>query len=156
MNRRIWATLLISATLVVVFAIGDSVGQRTMLSVVKPQLNGVQAMLAFNRLLDDRQLQSLLARGCVTQAALTVDIAKDKDMEILAEFFKGPLDPAARSYVIARDPKLIGELAAFKSKYGRKWMVGKCSAKLPNQHSQVPPKASMRNDPSPTSAEVPS
>lgn len=129
MNRRIWTTLAIAMAVVAAFAIGESVGQRRMLSVANSQLTGVQAMLAFNRLLDDRELKSLLASGCVAQAVLSVDIANDKDMQILADFFKGPLDPDARSYVMARDPKLIGELATFKSKYGQKWSIGGCSAK---------------------------
>jgi hypothetical protein len=128
MNRRIWATLVIALALVASFAIGDSVGQRTMLSVASRQLNGVQAMLAFNHLLDGRQLKSLLAEDCIAQAASAIDIAVDKDTETLAELFKGPLDPAARSYVMAREPKLAAELPAFKSKYGQKWSVGKCSA----------------------------
>jgi hypothetical protein len=85
MNRRIWATLVIALALVASFAIGDSVGQRTMLSVASRQLNGVQAMLAFNHLLDGRQLKSLLAEDCIAQAASAIDIAVDKDTETLAE-----------------------------------------------------------------------
>jgi len=126
MKNTVWVYLLVVIALIVVFAVGNSVGQRTMLSALTTQLNGVQAMLTFNHLLEDREMQSLLARGCVQQAALRIDIANDKDMESLSGFFRRKLDPSARAYVLQRDPGLIDDMKTFTSKYGSSWSVPEC------------------------------
>ena len=108
------------------FVVGASFGQRTMLSRATPELNGVQAMLAFNRIQDERHLQSLLSHGCTDQAADFIDYTKDKDMELLSGFMKGKIDSDTVKYVSDRDPRLIGELKNFKSKYGSSWMESPC------------------------------
>jgi hypothetical protein len=108
------------------FAVGASFGQRTMLARATPELNGVQAMLAFNRIQDQRHLQSLLSQGCTDQAAAFIDYTKDKDMALLAGFLKGKIDADTLKYVSDRDPNLVEELKTFKSKYGTSWMEKAC------------------------------
>jgi hypothetical protein len=110
------------------FAFGTSFGQRTMLARATLELNGVQAMLAFNRIQDERHLQSLLLHGCTDQAVDFVDYTKDKDMELLSGFLRGQIDAEARKYVTDRDANLVEELRTFKSKYGTSWMEKTCKA----------------------------
>ena len=85
----------------IAFAIGESMGQRSMLKGMSVQLDSVQTKLAFNRLLDERHWKDVLAKGCATQAAKALDVAEDKDMELLAEFFNGKLDASAIKCVTA-------------------------------------------------------
>jgi hypothetical protein len=110
----------------IAFVVGDSVGQRTMLKGMRVQLDGTQASLAFNRLLDERHWKELLEKGCVAQAAKALDVAEDKDMELLAGFIRGKLDDAAIKYISDRDPGLIEQLKLFKSKYGSTWSEEAC------------------------------
>lgn len=116
-----------SAVLVVIaFAIGNSLGQRSMLKAFSLQYDGVQAMLAYNQLDDDRQLQVLLSKGCVTQAQRYLDFYEDRETRLLSEFFKGKLDLETIKYVTDRDPKLVASLSTFKSKYGSRWDEPDC------------------------------
>lgn len=116
-----------SAILVVVaFAVGDSLGQRSMLKAFGPQYDGVQAMLAYNQLDDDRRLQALLSKGCVAQAQSFLDFYEDRETRLLSEFFKGDLDRGTIKYVTDRDPKLVASLSTFKSKYGSRWDEPDC------------------------------
>ena len=122
-----WKVAVYVMVIVVVFLIGSSVGQRSMIKMMSVELNSVQGMLAFNRLLDERKQQLLLNRGCITQASYAVDIAQDKDMELLSEFFtRGQLDERSLKYIALRDPKLLSELKNFKSKYGNTWVEPEC------------------------------
>ncbi|MHB8624437.1 MAG: hypothetical protein ACYC9J_10895 [Sulfuricaulis sp.] len=112
--------------IVIAFVIGESKGQRAMLAVTQVKLDGVQAMLTFNRLDEERLLKSWLSKGCVVQAQSELDFDEDQDTRLLAEFFQGKLDPSDRKYVSDRDPKLVASLNTFKSKYGTRWEVPKC------------------------------
>jgi putative effector of murein hydrolase len=126
-KRTIAASLLTGAIAVAIaFAIGESMGQRSMLAGINAQLDSVQASLIFNRLLDARKLKSLLAKGCIEQAAQAVDVAEDKDMELLAGFVNGKLDASTTKYISDRNPNLLDELKTFKSKYGRSWSETEC------------------------------
>ncbi|MHB8697691.1 MAG: hypothetical protein ACYC9J_06585 [Sulfuricaulis sp.] len=112
--------------IVIAFVIGESKGQRAMLAVMQVKLDGVQAMLTFNRLDEERLLKSWLSKGCVAQAQSELDFDEDQDTRLLAEFFQGKLDPSDRKYVSDRDLKLVASLNTFKSKYGIRWEVPKC------------------------------
>src|SRR5579872_3245663 len=84
---------------VISFLIGSSLGQRAMLGRLNQQLDSVQASLAFNRLLDERHWGDLLSKGCVAQVEKAVDVAADKDMELLAGFIDGKVDAATIKYI---------------------------------------------------------
>jgi len=109
------------------FAVGSNFGQRLMLARTTPELNGVQAMLAFNRIQDERHLQSLISRGCTDQAAAFLDYSEDKDMQLLSGFLKGKIDADTLKYVHDRDSNLVDTLKTFKSKYGSSWFEKACS-----------------------------
>ena len=109
------------------FAVGSNFGQRLMLTRTTPELNGVQAMLAFNRIQDERHLQSLISRGCTDQAVAFLDYSEDKDMQLLSGFLNGKIDAGTLKYVRDRDSNLVDTLKTFKSKYESSWFEKACS-----------------------------
>lgn len=125
-GKRLVLVLVVLVLIACAFAVGASWGQRTMLARMTPELNGVQAMLAFNRLQDERHMQSLISQGCTEGAANFLDYARDKDMELLAGFVKGNIDDGTLKYITDRDASLLGDLRAFKSKYGSSWFEKAC------------------------------
>jgi hypothetical protein len=91
------------------------------------EIDDVQAMLAFNRILQERKLASLLSRGCMAAAIEETDIRIDQDTKLLASLFKGRLSPRVSKYVDDRDPNLRETLDNFKSKYGDSWREPRCA-----------------------------
>lgn len=116
----------IVGAIIVSFVIGLYVGERWAIANLSVELDSTQAMLAFNRIVVERRMQSLLSRGCMDAAMKEVDIDEDQDTRLLAEFFKGKLTPWTRKYVSDRDPNLVGTLSTFKSKYGSVWEQPDC------------------------------
>ncbi len=115
------------ATAGLCFLAGLYVGGRSAIRALGYELNGTQAMLAFNRLDDERRVQSLLGAGCIPAAQKQLDIDEDQNKALLAEFFSDRTLPAwARRYVLERDPNLAKNLATFKSKYGNVWEQPDC------------------------------
>lgn len=108
------------------FAIGMRFERRTMYQQATAELNGVQAMLAFNRMQDERHVRELLSQGCATQAAELLDYLTDQDMGVLSDVIKRRIDSDTSKYLTDRDPKILVELMTFKSKYGTAWMEKPC------------------------------
>ena len=106
--------------------LGVREGQRAEFTDAAVKIDSVQAMLAFNRLEDERYWKNLLEKKCFAQAARALDVARDKDTELLAEFLRGKLDRGIVKYINDRDPALIGELRTFKSRYGNSWTEEDC------------------------------
>lgn len=92
-------------------------------------IDDIQASLAFNRVLEERKLASLLSRGCVAAAAMEVDIRMDQDTNLLASLYKGKLSPSTIKYIEDRDPNLLKSLDTFKSRYGAIWEEPECPQK---------------------------
>ncbi|MGH6889657.1 MAG: hypothetical protein ACREHF_10745 [Rhizomicrobium sp.] len=88
--------------------------------------DSTQAMLAFNRVQDERHWEHLLKNNCIRQAAKAIDVAQDKDAELLARLLRGQIDKDVLIYIQKRDPAVIGELKTFKSKYGNSWYEEEC------------------------------
>jgi hypothetical protein len=76
-----------------IFWLGIGVGVKYGSSQLAIELNSTQAMLAFNRILDERKLNLLLSKGCVTEALAKTDIAIDQDTKLIASLFKEKLSP---------------------------------------------------------------
>ena len=110
----------------VVFWIGMVIGTRLGSGKLENELNSTQAMLAFNRVLDERKLELLLSKGCVTQALAKTDIAIDQNTKLLATLFKGRLSPWVSKYISDRDPNFLSTLDGFRSKYGDSWTEKEC------------------------------
>jgi len=127
LNRThiIWLVVCCAAALVS-FSVGERLEQRRMLARDNQALAGVQADLAFNRLLDERHWAELVKKGCTDQIAKSLDVAQDKDKELIAGYINEGLDASAIHYIAIRDPNLIEELKSFKSEYGSSWSEEAC------------------------------
>ena len=112
-----------------IFWLGFGLGTRISLQRTALEVDNTQAMLTFNRLLEGRQLEALLSKGCPDAAKEKVDIRIDQDKRLLASLFNGTLSPWVAKYVDDRDPGLRGTLGAFKSKYGDSWVEPECEGK---------------------------
>lgn len=108
------------------FAVGARHGQQAMFRRATAELNGVQAMLAFNRIQDERHVRQLISQGCTDQAAEFVDYTNDQNMELLSGFVKRKIDSDTLKYLADRDPGILEELKTFKSRYGSSWMEKPC------------------------------
>jgi hypothetical protein len=108
-------------------AAGESLGQRSMLKGLKIQLDGVQAMLLADRIIEERKLKSLLARGCTTDALNAVNITENSDMKLLAEFVGANLDQPSLQYISSRSPGFLDEVKSFKSSYRVSWSEVTCA-----------------------------
>ena len=116
----------IAALVLLSFVIGESIGQRSMRRPFSIQLDGVQAMLLIDRIVEERKIKSLLARGCASEAMTVVDINENSDLKLLAEFVNGKLDHPTLAYITRQDPNILEELGTFKSKYGSTWQEPDC------------------------------
>ncbi len=108
------------------FAVGAGFGQRTMLRRATVELNGVQAMLAFNRIQDERHVRGLISQDCRDQAVEFIDYTNDQNMEVLSDLVKKGIDADTLKYLADREPAILTELKTFKSKYGKSWMEKPC------------------------------
>lgn len=129
-NTKVRAWLLATGIAVVmasVFWFGFAMGTRYNLRQFATGLDDTQVMLAFNRLLDERNVESLLARGCTTAALEKTRISIDQDLKVLATFSnENRLSPGITKYIDARDPTLLNTLGNFQSKYGNSWIEPEC------------------------------
>jgi len=110
------------------FVIGDSFGQRSMLRQAHVQVEGIQAMLLVDRIVEERKIKSLLMRGCTKEAITAVDINENSDLKLLASYLAKELDQGTIDYINHHDPNMLNELKTFKSKYGDKWPVVECNS----------------------------
>jgi putative effector of murein hydrolase len=68
-RRNVVALACAAAIMAALFVgIGVSLGQRSMIRSLRIQIDGVQAMLLANRMVKERRIKSLLARGCGNKA----------------------------------------------------------------------------------------
>ena len=109
------------------FLMGLHKGEWQELATSSSELDGTQAMLAYNRIDDERRLQFLLEKGCVAAAQKQIDIDQNNDTDLLVGFFKEKNLPNwTKRYIGDRDPKLLASLSTFKSKYGMRWEQPDC------------------------------
>jgi hypothetical protein len=125
--RNVILAFVIAAATISSFVIGDSIGQRSMRKPIRIQVDGVQAMLLVDRIVDERKIKSLLAHGCATEAMTMVDHQENSDLKLLSEFVNGDLDLPALTYITNQSPDILNELKTFKSKYGNTWREPECS-----------------------------
>ncbi|HEY1707239.1 MAG TPA: hypothetical protein VGG10_03170 [Rhizomicrobium sp.] len=110
---------------ILLFVAGDSVGERTAYRKFAVGLSSVQAMLAFNRLEDERNWRSLLAKNCLSQLATELDANQNEEMMELAQF-EDRIDAGTIKYIDARAPGLRSQLRTFKNKNSNGWSEAQC------------------------------
>lgn len=89
-------------------------------------LGEIQTTLQFNHLLEYRKLEELLRAGC-SDGALT-ELSNDVGMQmgLVVDLHKKYASSWADKYMLERDPKIITDLATFKSAYGGSWPAPVC------------------------------
>jgi hypothetical protein len=122
MTRRNW---IISAAVVLLaiglIGVGVILGQRLMFRAFSVQLRGVQAMLLVDRVVQERGIKSLLARGCVTEAIGEISNNELADRKTLLEFSHEKLDRNSIAYINKQDPKILNELDAPMGAFTNTW-----------------------------------
>ena len=108
------------------FALGAHLAMRNTWAAFNDPLQEAQAMLWFNHLLQFREIESDLTKGCKDEALEKTRIAVDGEMTSLSSFHQEYPHSPLNKYILDRDPKLLDELANFKSKYGNSWTVPQC------------------------------
>jgi hypothetical protein len=106
---------------IVLFGIGVIVGQRLMFRAVSVQLRDVQAMLLFDRILQEREIKSLLARGCVEVAIGEISNSDLADRKILAGLVHEKLDRDTLDYINKRDTNILNELDSHAGSFTNTW-----------------------------------
>jgi hypothetical protein len=87
MTKRNWTIAAILMVLVIVLlGVGVMLGQRLMYVGIGVQLRGVQAGWLFDRIVREREIKSLLARGCVTEAIGEISNNELADRKTLSGF----------------------------------------------------------------------
>ncbi len=84
-------------------------------------------MLWFNHLLQFREIEADLSKGCSPEALEKSRIAIDGELELLSKFHKEYPNSPLNKYISDRDPKLLSQLEDYKSKYGNSWTVPQCA-----------------------------
>jgi hypothetical protein len=122
MTKRNWtitvATLLLA---IVLFGGGVIVGQRLMFRAFAVQLRGVQATLLFDRIVQEREIKTLLARGCVNVAIGEISNNELADRKTLLAFIHVKLDRDAIAYINKRDSNILSELDSPTSSFTNTW-----------------------------------
>jgi hypothetical protein len=114
-------------SLIVAAGAASSFALKHQLSGFNADLQETQAQLWFNHLLQFREIESDLSKGCSSEALERTRIAIDYELHLLSEFHKDYPSSSLNKYISDRDPKLLGQLESFKSKYGNSWTVPQCA-----------------------------
>ena len=118
--RNLMLGLGLIAAIGLAFILGEILGQRSSVKQMRINLDGMQAMLLTDQIVEKRKVRSLLAGGCPTEAQEELNITENVEMKLLAEFVDGKLDRSSLEYINSRDPNILDELKTFKSKYPSK------------------------------------
>jgi hypothetical protein len=74
------------------------------------QLRGVQATFLFDRIVQAREINALLLRGCVTEAIGEISNNELADRKTLSNFVREKLDRDTIAYINKRDSNILSEL----------------------------------------------
>lgn len=122
MKKRNWSISAIAVLLALgLFGAGVIVGQRSMFRGARIEVRGVQATLLFNRIVQEGEWKSLLARGCVTEAIGEISNSELADRKLLAGFVDEKLDRDSIAYINNRDPNMLSELDSPAGSYANTW-----------------------------------
>ena len=106
---------------IVLFGVGVILGQRLMFRTIGVQLRGVQATLLFDRIVQEREIKALLARGCVTQAIGEVSNNELADRKTLSDFVRKKLDRDTIAYINKRDSNILSEVDSPTDSFTNTW-----------------------------------
>lgn len=122
MTKRNWTLATLAVLLaIVLFGGGVILGQRLMFGRFDVRLRGVQAELLFDRIVQERDIKALLARGCLTEAIGEISNHELEDRETLADFVRGKLDRGTIAYINQRDSNILNELDSTTGTFTNTW-----------------------------------
>jgi hypothetical protein len=122
MTKRNWTMTALAVVLaIVLFGIGVILGQRRSIGAFSLQLHGIQATLLFDRIVQERELKSLLARGCLTEAIGEISNNELADRKTLSEFVREKLDRDTIAYINRRDSNILNELDSPAGQFANTW-----------------------------------
>jgi hypothetical protein len=122
MTKRKWAITALTALLAILLFVGGvNFGQRLMIRAFGVEVRGVQARLLFDRILHEREIKALLARGCITEAIGEVSNQELFDRETLAGFVHEKLDRDTIAYINQRDSNILSELDSPAGPFTNTW-----------------------------------
>jgi hypothetical protein len=122
MTKRNWTMTTLAVVLaIVLFGIGVILGQRRSFGAFSLQLRGIQATLLFDRIVQERELKSLLARGCLTEAIGEISNNELADRKTLSEFVREKLDRDTIAYINRRDSNILNELDSPAGQFANTW-----------------------------------
>jgi hypothetical protein len=122
MTKRNWAVTGLGMVLaIMLFGVGVIVGQRLMSRALSTQLRGVQATLLFDRIVQEREIKSLLARGCIPEAIGEVSNNELADRKTLADFVRRKPDRDTLAYINTRDANILNELESPPGSFANTW-----------------------------------
>lgn len=74
-----------------------------------------------NRIVEERELKSLLARGCAADAMTAIANKENADLKMLKEFVDGGLDRPTIESLVKQDPHILEELVTSENTYINPW-----------------------------------
>jgi hypothetical protein len=105
----------------VLFGGGVIVGQRLMFGAFGVQLRGVQGTLLLDRIVQEREIKALLARGCISEAIAKISNNELTDRETLSDFVHDKLDRDTIAYINKRDSNILSELDSPNGTFTNTW-----------------------------------
>ena len=122
MTKRNWTITTLTVLLaIVLLGVGVILGQRLMFGTFGVQLRGVQATLLFDRIVREREIKTLLARGCVTEAIGEISNNELADRKTLSDFVREKLDRDTIEYINKRDSNILSELDSPTGSFRNTW-----------------------------------
>jgi hypothetical protein len=122
MTKRNWTITVATVLLaIVLFGGGVILGQRLMFRAFAIQLRGVQATLLFDRIVQEREIKTLLTRGCVNVAIGEISNSEFADRKTLAAFVHEKLDRETIAYINKRDPNILSEIDSPTGSFTNTW-----------------------------------
>jgi hypothetical protein len=122
MTKRNWTITVATVLLaIVLFGGGVILGQRLMFRAFTVQLRGVQATLLFDRIAQEREIKTLLARGCVNVAIGEISNNELADRKTLSAFVHEKLDRDTIAYINKRDSNFLSELDSPIGSFTNTW-----------------------------------
>jgi hypothetical protein len=121
-TKRNWTITALTVILaIVLFGIGVKLGQGRSFSALSVQLRDIQATLLFDRIVEEREIKLLLARGCVTEAIGAISNDELADRKTLSDFVHEKLDRDTIAYINKRDSNILNELDSPTGSFTNIW-----------------------------------
>jgi hypothetical protein len=122
MTKRNWTITVATLSLAIVLFVGGVIlGQRLMFRAFAVQVRGVQAMLLFNRIVQEREIKTLLERGCANVAIGEISNNELADRKTLSDLVHEKLDRDTTAYINKRDSNILNELDSPAGSFVNTW-----------------------------------